>query len=211
MRYEQKRISCSENFRLAGDRYCDAQVDCGTQMANATYDVWSSMMGCYVAGVTKGLGGVMKAYIAGVQCFCDALETVSEELCGKKYYITLPQDPGDKEITDAKADFCKTFKETFNPLFEKLETETDKVGQKHGKSAQAQVIGAYQKMWEVEASNYAKGLIEYIPKFVDEQEKGILADKKAKADLVEAIQILSQRIEKLEKENEELRKKLQKP
>jgi hypothetical protein len=205
-----KQISYSENFRLAGDRYCDSQVDCGTQMANATCDVWSSMTGSYVAEVTRGLGGVIKCYIAGVQCFCDALETVAEELYGKKCYITLPQNPADKEVNDAKADFCKTFKETFNPLFEKLETETNKVGQKHGKSAQAQVIGAYQKLSEVEMSKYAKGLIESIPIFVDEHVKDILAEKKAKADLVEAIQILSQRVDLLEKENKELRKKLEK-
>ena len=205
-----KQISCSENLRIANDRYCDAQVDCATHMSNATCEVWPSMTGSYVAEVTRGLGGIMKCYIAGVQCFCNTLETVAEELCGKKYYRTLPQDPGDKEVNDAKADFCKTFKETFNPLFEKLETETDKVGQKHGKSTQAQVIGAYQKWWEVQVSKKAKEMIEYIPTFVDEHVKDILAEKKAKENEVANLgQSLFQELEEAKKAVvEEVKKEL---
>ena len=206
MNCKYQHDSCSQDFRIARNQCCNGHVHCSTQRTADTSKIRPNMMSNYITEVNRGLGGLIQCYVAGIQCLCNTLEAVAEELCDKRAYIRCPQDQGDREIADSKANFCKTFKETFNPLFIKLEAETDKVGERHGKSAQAKVIGAYQKWWQDEVTQIAEKMVESIPKFVNEQEREILAEKKAKQDQAKTIQHLTQRVERLEKENEELRK-----
>jgi hypothetical protein len=166
------------------------------------------MTGSYFAEVTRGLGGIMKCYIAGVQCFCNTLETVADELCGKKYCITLPQNPADKEIKEAEADFYKTLNKIFDPLFQKLETEAEKVGQKHGKSTQARVWRGLQKRLENEGQNWINKYIEEVPTHLATLLEETVAVKEAKENEAKSIQSLSQQVDLLKKENEDLRKTL---
>jgi len=169
------------------------------------------MTGSYVAEVTRGLGGIMKCYIAGVQCFCNTLETVAEELCGKKYYRTLPHNPADKEVKDAEADFYKTLNKFFDSSFQKLETEAEKVGQKHGKSTQAEIYRRFQKRLEDEGQKSLNVLFEgYSGTLIE----STVADKEAKEKEAKSHQSLSKdpentkKLEEAMKEIEELKKEI---
>ena len=153
-----QQISSLESFQVAIDRCCDAQVECVTQLAKATCDVWSKVLVCYVDGVTKGFRSVMKCYIAGVECFSNTLETVAEELCGKtgklsqaqfcKTLETVEEDPGDKKAKEAKAEFYKTFYKTLETVFKTVETVAENVGHKHGKLSKAEFYMAMQTFVE---------------------------------------------------------------
>ncbi len=76
--------SPSEKYQQAIDDCCKAQVDCAKKMAEATCEVWSSLMGAYIKGVTKGLGGLMKFYIDGLESFSKSMEAAVENLGDKK-------------------------------------------------------------------------------------------------------------------------------
>jgi hypothetical protein len=131
MDYEQKQISCSENFQMAIDRCCEAQIDCVKQMAKATCEVWSSVMVCYVAGVTKGLGGVMKCYIAGVEGFYKNFETVGEDLCDKRAKVSKCEyhEPC---MTSETSDMIVMAKAAQLEFDNAIETRAKELGEKKG-------------------------------------------------------------------------------
>jgi hypothetical protein len=137
MVFDQKESSFSESFQSALNRCCEAQVECTTHMAKVTCDVWAKAMACYVVGVTRGIGGLVKCYIAGVECFCKTMENVAEELCDRKNHIIPPEDPDDRKVKEAKAEFYRAFEKALEPLFKTLETVAEKSGHEYGKLSQA--------------------------------------------------------------------------
>ena len=197
MDYEQKQISCSENFQMAIDRCCEAQIDCVKQMAKATCEVWSSVMVCYVAGMTKGLGGVMKCYIAGVEGFCKTFETVGEDLCDKRAKVykceyhedCMTSEAREKEEMDywkakiARAEFLKTMKTKANKLddekgedlasyYKNLKDTAEDLGKKKAREAHSEFLETMENMAKLLCDEKGPGAVaDYFKKLKTVAEK----------------------------------------
>jgi hypothetical protein len=65
------------------------------------------------------------------------IENVAEELCEEKSHIIPPEDPDDRKVKKAKAEFYRAFEKALEPLFKALETVAEKSGHENGKSSQA--------------------------------------------------------------------------
>ncbi len=176
MRYEQKQISCFESFQDAIDQCCTVQVNCVKQLAKATCEVWSTMLACYVSGVTKGLEGVRKC--------CDVRDTHCDERtkgakCGYHEYC-MTSEAGDMiRAKAAQLEFDSTFEtrvtelgnkkgiDTLAKFYEELGLEAEKLGEKKTREAKTE---CYRKLQSVaEELGHEKG-IEGIAKFYKDLE-----------------------------------------
>jgi hypothetical protein len=159
---ELKESSFSESFQCALNRCCEAQVECTTQITKVTCEVWSKAMACYVVGVTRGLGGLVNCYIAGVECFYKTLENVAEELCDEKNCKIRPEDPDDRKVKEAKTEFYMALEKAFEPFFKTLETQAENLGKEHGKLSQAEFYktmgGCLEPLGHIKPAEFSKFL-----------------------------------------------------
>jgi hypothetical protein len=162
METELKESSFSESFQCAFNRCCDAQVECTTQMTKVTCELWSKAMACYVAGVTRGLGGLVNCYIAGVECFYKTLEDVAEELCDKMNCKIRPEDPDDRKVKVAKTEFYMALEKAFEPFFKIVEAHAENWGKEHGKLSQAEFYktleGCLEPLGQIKPAEFSKFL-----------------------------------------------------